>query len=90
MGGPNIDLHIERLILDGLPLERSQGPLVQAAVQAELARLLAAYGLAASLQSGGALPSVRAGAIQLTAESSPTQLGQQIAQSVYAGIGEAK
>ena len=36
----NINLHIERLILDGLPITRQQGPHVQAAVEAELTRLL--------------------------------------------------
>ena len=45
---PNIHLHIERLILDGLPIERAQGPHVQAAVEAELSRLLTENGLAAS------------------------------------------
>ena len=35
----NIQLHIERLVLDGLPLTRREGALVQAAVETELARL---------------------------------------------------
>ena len=46
---PNIHLHIERLILDGLPIECAQGPHVQAAVEAELARLLTENGLDATL-----------------------------------------
>ena len=29
----NIDLHIERLILDGLPIEHNQGSLVKSAVE---------------------------------------------------------
>ena len=86
----NINFHIERLILDGLSITRSQGPFVQAAVETELSRLLTERGLASSLQSGGAMPSVRAGGIQLTTESNPTQLGQQIAQAVYGGIGAAR
>jgi hypothetical protein len=90
MNGPNIHLHIERLILDGLPIERSQGPVVQAAVEAELSRLLTENGLAADLQSGGAMPSVNANGIQLASASSPAQMGQQIAQSVYGGIGNTR
>jgi hypothetical protein len=86
----NINLHIERLILDGLPLGAGQGALVQPTVEAELARLLGQGGIAPSLQSGGVLSSVRADAIQLTAQSSPAQMGWQIAHSVYAGIGEAR
>ena len=84
---PNIHLHIERLILDGLPIERAQGPHVQAAVEAELSRLLTENGLTADLQAGGSMPSVNAAAIQLMPGHSPTQMGTQIAQSVYSGIG---
>jgi len=85
----NINVHIERLILDGLPVARHQGPLVQAAVEAELARLLVAEGLASALKSGGgATPSVPAPGIRFTSASSPTQLGQQIARAVYGGIGK--
>jgi hypothetical protein len=83
----NINLHIERLILDGLPLTHNDGALVRAAVEAELARLLAERGLAPSLQDGGALPSVRADAMQLQAGSTPTQMGQQIAHAVHSSLG---
>ncbi len=86
----HISVHIEQLILEGLPVTRSQGSLVQAAVEAELARLLAAHGLAASLQMGGALPSLRVEAVQLQAGSVPAQIGQQIAQSVYGGLGHTQ
>lgn len=84
----NINLHIERLILDGLPLAHAQGPLVQAAVEAELSRLLSAGGLHSSLQSGIAVPSVRADAVSLNTGSNPQQIGQQIARAVYGGIGQ--
>jgi hypothetical protein len=84
----NINLRIERLILDGLPIAPAQSALVQAAVEAELGRLLTAGGLHAGLHSGIALPSLRANALQLNAGSNPTQIGQQIAQAVYGGIGQ--
>ncbi len=84
----NINLHIERLILDGLPIEPRQRAQVQAAVETELARLLVAGGVNSGLLSGGALPSLRAGAIQLTNESNARQLGTQIAGAVYGGIGK--
>ncbi len=87
MSRPDIHLHIERLVLDGLPIEHGQGPHVKAAVEAELTRLLTENGLAAELQSGGALPRLNANAIQLPPGGSPAQIGQQIAQSVYGGIG---
>jgi hypothetical protein len=87
MNDTNIHVHIERLVLDGLPVWHSQRPLLQAAVEAELTRLLAADGLAPNLQAGGALPSVPVRGIQLTSEGNPHTLGQQIAQAVYGGIG---
>lgn len=83
----NINVNIERLVLEGVSVPPSQRPLLQAAVEAELGRLLTAEGLSAGLRSGGVVPRVPGGTIQLSPESNPTQLGQQIAQAVYGGIG---
>lgn len=82
----NIQLNIERLILDGIDLPRHQGPLLKASVEAELARLLSTGGISPSLAAGVALPRIAVGNIQLNATNNPAQLGQQIAQSVYGGI----
>lgn len=84
----NINLHIERLILDGLPLEHRDGALVKAAAEAELGRLLAADGLTGGLNSGGAVASVSAPGIQLANNSSPRKLGQQIARALHRGISK--
>jgi hypothetical protein len=84
----NINLHIERLVLDGIPLGPGQGPLLQAAVEAELTRLLANRGLSDALQSGGALYNVRTTGIQLANDGNPARLGEQIAGAVYEGIGK--
>jgi hypothetical protein len=83
----NINVNIERLIFDGVSIPHAQRPLLQAAVEAELGRLLLKSGLASSLVEGGAVPSVNAGNIQLNNNSNYTQMGQQIAQAVYRGIG---
>ncbi|HEX8267917.1 MAG TPA: hypothetical protein VF596_21140 [Pyrinomonadaceae bacterium] len=84
----NINLHIERLILDGLPLEAKDSATLHSAVEVELGRLLSQNTDVSNWQSGGAVPSVRADAIQLKAESSPAQIGRQIAGSIYGGIGK--
>jgi hypothetical protein len=81
-----IRVMIDRLVLDGLPLERAQGPAVKAAVEAELSRLLAEGGIDRGLALGGAVPSVSADSIKL-AGGGPAQVGMQIARSVYGGIG---
>jgi hypothetical protein len=86
----NINVSIERLILEGISLPHSQRPLIQAAVEAELARLLAADGLAHHLMEGGTLPAIPGGSIQLASNGNPGTLGQQIAQAVYGGIGGNK
>jgi hypothetical protein len=83
----NVKLHIERLVLEGLDIAPGQRRLLRAAVETELTRLLAEGGLAPQLSSGVALPSLRAGAIQLTNETGATHLGAQIAGAVYGGIG---
>jgi hypothetical protein len=84
----NVNLHIDRLILDGIDLDPSQRPALQAAVEAELGRLLTEGGIGANLAGGGAVPSVKAGGFEMGGEGSPSQLGQQIARSVYGGIGK--
>jgi hypothetical protein len=87
-GEMNINLHIERLVLDGIPLGPGQRPLLQAAVETELTRLLANGGLSDAIQSGGALYNVRTASIQLANDGSPARLGERIAGAVYGGIGK--
>jgi hypothetical protein len=82
----NIHLRIEQLILEGLDFPPGQQHLIQASVEAELTRLLMVGELSPSLTQGTALPRVPTSGIQLTSDN-PTQIGQQIAQSLYLGIG---
>lgn len=82
-----INLHIERLVLDGVNIAPEQRPALQAAVEGELSRLLTERGLSPSLAQGVAVPRLSASAMQISRTSSPTELGQQIARSVYGGIG---
>jgi hypothetical protein len=86
----NIQLHIERLVLEGLPVTRHQGTLMQAAVEQELARLLGAGQLNSQIASGGAMPALQGGMIQTANVASPVRLGAQIAGAVYSGIGDGK
>ncbi|BBL72821.1 hypothetical protein [Methylogaea oryzae] len=83
----NVNLHIERLILEGLDLPPGQKRLLHAAVEAELARLLSEGGLSSPLTGGGAMPSLAGPSMQFQAGSSPSALGRQIAGALYRGIG---
>lgn len=83
-----INVQIERLILDGINVAPQQRPLLQAAIESELARLLAAGGLDQELAAGGAVPAVDAATMQTPGDANPARLGREIAQSIYGGIGQ--
>lgn len=82
----NINLHIERLVLDGVNVPPGQRHLLQSIVASELTQLLTSGGLSPSLAQGVALPHINADNIHRT-DNNPKHLGRQIAQSVYGGIG---
>jgi len=87
---PNIHLYVDRLILNGLAVERTQASHVTMAIEAELTRLLIENGLMTSMQTDIAVPSMRANSIQLTSDTSPGQIGTQIAQAIFSGIGNKR
>jgi hypothetical protein len=82
----NVNLHIEQLTLHGIDLPHHHRPLLQAAFETELSRLLAADGLTSGLLAGGAVPYMPTEDIRLAEMGNPVQLGQQIAQAVHGGI----
>jgi hypothetical protein len=84
-----VQVNIERLVLDGIDLPAGQRPLMQAALEAELARLLSVGSLHQTLMSSGSLPDLRVKTLNYSGNN-PAQLGQQIARSVYSGIGKAE
>jgi hypothetical protein len=81
----NINLQIEQIVLDGIDLGPSQRADLQAEVAAELSRLVKANGLPPHLQEGGIIPTLSA-KLNLTENLNPSQMGQQIAQSIYQGM----
>lgn len=82
----NLTLRIDRLILDGLHLQPGEEHRLRAAVEVELAHLLAEGGLPAVWHTGGAVPALAASG-QVSSSSGPAGLGRHIAQSVYASLG---
>jgi hypothetical protein len=81
-----VHLHIERLVLDGLPLEAADGPAVQAAVEAELTRLLSEEGVGPGLQRGGALASLRGTDVELPSAPDPGTVGREIGGAVHRSL----
>ena len=84
----NVNLNIERLVLEGFQLRPGEHALVGAAVERELTRLLTERGLSPQLLSGGALPRLTASDMRLNGGESPRQVGTQIARALYGGIGK--
>ncbi|SFN69957.1 hypothetical protein [Nitrosospira briensis] len=84
----NINLHIDRLILDGVNIHHSQRHLLHKSVESELTRLFTEGGVPQHLVRGGASPHVPASPIHMVGGSDPVRLGRQIARSVYGGIGK--
>ena len=85
-----IEVHIERLVLDGLPVTSAESARVRAAVTAELSRMLAAGGLARELHGGGAVPRVAAPQFSFGPRERPDAIGRHIARSIHAGIGRGE
>jgi len=78
-------LHIERLTLEGLSITPQQGVLMQAALETELARLLAAEA-PAHWDAGGATASVNGSAVHVAPRTKPSGLGNLVADALHAGL----
>lgn len=83
-----IHLHIERLVLDGLPVEQPQ--VLRRALEADLAGRFMEGGLSAELRAQRSARSVTGGAVRVEQRPDSARLGAQIAGAVYHGIGAKK
>lgn len=88
MNANNINIHIDRIVLDGLSIQYHQESQFKAAVETELAHLISAGGLSANLVSDWAVFQASAGVIHVADENNTTSLGQQVAQAVYEGLSK--
>jgi hypothetical protein len=79
-----INLHIERVIFEGVPIAAASHPAMRTAIVSELANLLAKEGLPGI--AAGALPYLSGGALSLTSKSTPAQIGSQIAQALHRAV----
>lgn len=83
----SLRLHIDRIVLNQLPLHRSEQGPVRAAVVAELELLFGTGALRPELRQGFSTPGLRLGDIRLRDGGSPEQIGLQIAQALYREFG---
>ena len=82
----NIQVHIERLVLDGLPAGVHDGASIQLAVQVELARLLSQPAAPLPFRSSSTRSCVRAGSIRLHRDSQPSDTAAQIAVAIHSAL----
>jgi len=82
-----IKVHIERVVLRGLPVTRSDGARIQATIETELTRMLAADGLPHHLRSGGAVQRLKAPQFHFVATDGAAKIGRSIARSLHEGLG---
>jgi hypothetical protein len=80
-----ITVHIERVVLDGVPVEQPR--LLRSALERELKERLREGGLSPELRQDVAVPYVGGGAISIARKQPAARLGSQIAGAVYRGIG---
>lgn len=80
-----LNLHIDRVIFDGLPLSSHEAHAVHAALSGELARMIANSGI--MLPSSAAIPMLAAGTMTTGAEITPCALGRDVAGALYRVIG---
>lgn len=82
----NIQVDIERLVVDGLDLGAHGAADLQAALQVHLTRLLDEQGLPGLASASTALPSLRGATVEWAQPAGADLLGRRIADSVHAGL----
>lgn len=80
----SIQLHIERLVVDGSVFAAGQNGRLQTAIETELTRLLHEHGLAGL--TSGALYNLPSRAMHIARHAPAFQVGREIARSIYAAL----
>lgn len=81
-----INLHIERVVLEGVSIKPHQQRPLKAAMESELTRLLSAETVGSGLQSITSNRAVAGDTISVSNNAKPRILGEQIAGAVHRGI----
>ena len=81
---PNVELHIDHLILEGF--SRNDAHYIGESVKIELQRLIMDRGLPASFNSHTMNKNLTTPPLTIKNSSPPEQIGSQIAHSIYSGF----
>ena len=85
---PDLDLHIEELILRGLPAGTREG--LGEAIREELQRLIAEHGMPAALNGNGGPIHLPGGSFQVDPRSKTGSAGAQVARALHRSWTETK
>lgn len=83
----NVHVHIERVMLDGVPFGGADQAILARALSGELRRLIEARGIPPALMSAGAIPRLRSAPASMPVAPGPTAAGCSMARAVYASFG---
>jgi hypothetical protein len=81
---PNIELHIDRLVLDGVSIQNLK--LLGAVLEQELASHFENGGIPSSLMQDNHTSKLDGGRMNLRTGATSTSLGKDLANSIYAGF----
>lgn len=84
----NLNLHIERIILEGVTIEPHEQAIVKASVISELGNLLTNTELPSYVTSHNLSPVIYGSEVSLSVTSAPRDLGMHVARSIYEGINK--
>lgn len=85
-----VRLHIERVVIEGVPIGARDAALVQRALEHELARSLAADPPPRNRLVDGAVSDLSAPPLRLRNASSPGRLGRAIGRSISSAMRRGK
>ncbi len=81
-----IHIHIERLVVDGLPAEAAAGGMLGAAVEARVSELLRVGGLPPALAVSKHVASVRAPPLRADPARGAAHLGASIGDAIHGAV----
>jgi hypothetical protein len=84
MKAPDIEFHIEELILHGFP--QGERHRIGDALELELAALFAERGVPVGLSRDGALGQLDAGEFRVASDAGPRSISTQLAAAIYEGL----
>jgi hypothetical protein len=82
----NINLHIERLVLDGISVEPHQRAELKAALELTLRNKFVENGFNVNVQKNNDVKLIRGGMIFIENSNHSPNLGQKIATAIYGGV----